>query len=186
MNFPLRGKDGMPKQLTLQEINELDQENFVQALSHLFEGPPWIVRQAWHNRPFASLTQLHEALSAVMYHAPVEQQVALIQAHPDLVGRAALTGALTPESTSEQASAGLNRLTPEEIATFTRFNQSYHERFGFPFVICVRENKKESILAGFETRLHNSRSDEIETALGEIAKICWLRLDDTFQAKSPE
>jgi OHCU decarboxylase len=116
----------------------------------------------------------------------VEQQVALIQAHPDLVGQAALAGTLTPESTSEQASVGLDRLSPEEIATFTRLNQTYHGRFGFPFVICVRENKKESILAGFATRLHNSRQREIETALGEIAKIGWFRLRDLVHADEAE
>jgi OHCU decarboxylase len=110
----------------------------------------------------------------------------LIQAHPDLVGRAARAGTLTPESTSEQASAGLDRLSPEDIATFTQFNHTYHDRFGFPFVICVRENKKESILAGFATRLHNSRPREIETALGEIAKICWFRLRDTVHADEAE
>jgi len=102
----------MPKQMTLQEINTLDQERFVMAFGSLFEGPPWIVRQAWHARPFNSLTHLHEALCTVMYHAPVEQQVALIQAHPDLVGHAALAGTLTPESTNEQASVGLDRLSP--------------------------------------------------------------------------
>lgn len=170
--------DSMPKQLTLQQINALDQEDFVQALSPLFEGSPWIARQAWYARPFTSLSELDQALDTVMYQAPVEQQVALIQAHPDLVGQAALAGTLTPESTSEQASVGLDRLSPEEIATFTRLNQTYHGRFGFPFVICVRENKKESILAGFATRLHNSRPREIETALGEIAKIGWFRLRD--------
>ena len=169
----------MPKQMTLQEINTLDQERFVIALGSLFEGPPWIVRQTWQARPFRSLTHLHQALCTVMYHAPVEQQVELIQAHPDLVGRAALAGTLTPESTHEQASVGLDRLSPEEIATFTRLNQTYRDRFGFPFVISVRENKKESILAGFAARLHNSRSREIEIALGEIAKICWYRLRDT-------
>ena len=168
----------MPKQMTLQEINTLDQERFVMAFGSLFEGPPWIVRQAWHARPFNSLTHLHEALCTVMYHAPVEQQVVVIQAHPDLVGQAALAGTLTPESTSEQASVGLDRLSPEEIATFTQLNKTYRDRFGFPFVICVRENKKESILAGFATRLQNSRSREIETALDEIAKICWFRLRD--------
>src|SRR5579875_31123 len=150
------------KRLTLQEVNALEQEDFVAAVGSLFEGPPWIVRQAWFARPFNSLTHLHGALCAVMYNAPVEQQIALIQAHPDLVGRAALAGTLSPASTGEQAAAGLDRLSPEEIATFTRLNQAYHERFGFPFVICARENKKESILAGFAQRLHNSRDQEIE------------------------
>lgn len=166
----------MPEQLTLQQINALDQESFVRSLASLFEGPPWIVREGWNARPFASIVELHRALCDVMYQAPIERQVALIQAHPDLVGRAALAGTLTSESANEQSSAGLDRLSPEEIATFTRLNQDYHDRFGFPFVICVRENKKESILEGFATRLHHARSTEIETALGEIAKICWFRL----------
>src|SRR5438046_7894622 len=103
----------MPKQMTLQEINTLDQERFVMAFGSLFEGPPWIVRQAWHARPFNSLTHLHEALCTVMNHAPVEQQVALIQANPDLVGQAALAGTLTPETNNTTASVGLDVFSQE-------------------------------------------------------------------------
>lgn len=165
-------------QMTLQDVNALDQEHFVAVLGTLFEGPPWIVTQGWHARPFASLDQLYQALCNVMYNAPVEQQIALLQAHPDLVGQAALAGTLTPESTHEQASAGLDRLFPEEIATFTQLNQAYRNRFGFPFVICARENKKASILAGFAARLEHFRAQEIEIALGEVAKICFFRLHD--------
>ncbi len=167
------------QQLTLQEVNALDQESFVAALGSLFEGPPWIVRQAWSARPFTTLTDLHQALCKVMYDAPIEQQIVLLQAHPDLVGRAALAGTVSSASTGEQAAAGLNQLTPTEIATFNRYNQAYRERFGFPFVICARENKKESILAGFATRINNAGEQEIHIALGEVAKICWLRLLDT-------
>src|SRR5437667_7409017 len=169
----------MSEKLTLEEINVLNQESFVTAFGSLFEGSSWIVRQTWYARPFASLTELHQAFCTIMYQAFIDQQVALIQAHPDLVGRAALAGTLTPESTNEQASVGLDRLSPQEIATFMRLNQTYRDRFGFPFVICVRENKKESILAGFATRLQHSPSREIETALDEIARICWYRLRDT-------
>lgn len=165
-------------QLTLREINAFDQAHFIEALGSLFEGPPWIVEQAWQERPFESREQLFQALCAVMYQAENEQQVALLQAHPDLVGRAALAGTLTPESTREQASAGLNALSPQEIATFQRLNVEYRARFQFPFVICVRENKKESILAGFSARLPHSRAEEIRIALGEVVKICALRLQD--------
>lgn len=165
--------------LTLRAVNALDQAAFVAALGPLFEGPPWIVRAAWHARPFASLEQLHQALCDVMDAAPEERQVSLLRAHPDLVGRAALAGTLGPASTAEQSAAGLDRLTPEEIAEFSRLNVAYHERFGFPFVICAREQRKESILAGFAARLGNPRAREIETALGEVAKICRLRLRDT-------
>lgn len=165
-------------QLTLQEINACDQESFVQALAALFEGPPWIVHAAWQQRPFSDRAQLQQALSSIMYSASQEQQVALLRAHPDLMGRAALAGTLTPSSTREQAAAGLVRLSPEEIATFRRLNAAYQERFGFPFVICARENKKESILAGFSTRLQHTREQEIANALAEVAKICSLRLQD--------
>ena len=167
--------------ISLQELNTLDQESFVQALRSLFEGPPWIVREAWHVRPFESVAHLHQSLCDVMYHASVGQQIALLQAHPDLVGRAALAGTLTPESTSEQAAAGLGHLSAEEIATFNRLNATYRDLFDFPFVICARENKKDSILEGFATRLHNSREQEIAIALGEVAKICALRLQDTIR-----
>jgi OHCU decarboxylase len=106
----------------------------------------------------------------------------LIQAHPDLVGRAALAGTLTPQSNVEQVSAGLHELTPDEIATFQRFNQAYRDRFGFPFIICARLNKKEAILAAFPKRLAHSREQEIETALEEIFKIARLRLEDLVAA----
>jgi 2-oxo-4-hydroxy-4-carboxy-5-ureidoimidazoline decarboxylase len=169
-------------QITIAEVNMLDQERFVALLGPLFEQSPWIAADAWPRRPFASLHELHGALCSVMYRATPKQQVALIQAHPDLVGRAARAGTLTPESRGEQASAGLDQLSPEEIAAFMEMNRAYHERFGFPFVICVRENRKAAILAGFRARLDHARGDEIRTALGEIAKISHLRLLDRVRS----
>jgi 2-oxo-4-hydroxy-4-carboxy-5-ureidoimidazoline decarboxylase len=175
------------KQITLQKLNTLDQDAFTAALASVFEGPPWIVRAAWSARPFRSLADLHNALCTVLYYqASIEQQIDLLRAHPDLVGRAALAGSLSPDSTREQAAAGLDRLSPAEIATFTQFNQTYYERFGFPFVICARENKKDSILAGFTNRLQNTREQEITIALGEVAKICALRLRDLVLVDAKE
>lgn len=168
--------------LSIEELNACDQASFVEAIGFVFENTPWIAAATWAQRPFADRAQLHQSLCATMYAASAEQQVALIQAHPDLVGRAALAGALGPESTGEQAAAGLNQLTPEEIAEFTRLNAAYRARFGFPFVICARENKKAGILAGFAARLPNSREAEIAAALSEIAKIVWLRLCDRVAA----
>jgi OHCU decarboxylase len=103
-----------------------------------------------------------------------EAQLALIREHPDLVGRAVLT----TESKGEQAAAGLMNLTPPEASLFDRYNREYRARFGFPFVICARLNKKDAILAAFPTRLQNSPEDERATALGEIFKIARLRLAD--------
>ena len=166
--------------LTVDTINCLDRSAFVDAFGSLFEGSPWIASKAWEDGPFDSVEDLHEKLCVVMYGASREQQLALIRGHPDLVGRAALAGTLSRESTGEQAAAGLDRLSPDEIVAFNRLNTQYKERFGFPFVICARENKKESILAGFATRLHNTPDEEIVTALGEIARIAWYRLLDTM------
>ncbi|MBX6342995.1 MAG: 2-oxo-4-hydroxy-4-carboxy-5-ureidoimidazoline decarboxylase, partial [Thermomicrobiaceae bacterium] len=117
-------------------------------------------------------------LRAAVDAAPPERQRALIRAHPDLAGRLAVAGELTAESAREQASAGLDRLSPEEFAEFTRLNQAYRERFGFPFVICVRDHSRESILAAFRARLANSEEQEVATALREIARIAELRLRD--------
>jgi OHCU decarboxylase len=117
----------------------------------------------------------------MMWNAPAPLKLALIRAHPDLAGKAAIAGDLTAESTREQASAGLDRLTPDEYATFIRLNTTYRERFEFPFIICVREHTKESILARFEERLAHDRDREIEAALTEIGKIARLRLLDTVQ-----
>ncbi|MFI5273131.1 MAG: 2-oxo-4-hydroxy-4-carboxy-5-ureidoimidazoline decarboxylase [Ktedonobacterales bacterium] len=167
---------------TIADLNALDRNGFAAALGGLFEGPPWIVEQAVAARPFASRDALYRALCAAMYAAPEARQEALIRAHPDLVGRAALAGTLTSASTAEQAAAGLDRLTADEVVMFQRLNAEYQAKFGFPFVICARANKKDSILAGFAARLGNTRQQEIAAALAEIAKICWLRLSDTVAA----
>jgi OHCU decarboxylase len=167
--------------ITLTAVNALDHDDFVALLGPLFEHSPWIAAETWPARPFTSLGQLHQALCATMYAAPVERQVALIQAHPDLAGKAAIAGELTAASTREQSSAGLGQLFPEEFAAFTRLNAAYREAFGFPFVICAREHTKTSILEQFSRRLEHSRDHEINTALGEIAKIARLRLLDAVR-----
>ena len=169
-----------PPTLSLAALNGGDEAQFVAAVAPLFEGAPTWVARAWAARPFADAEALHDALTQVMLSATPDEQVALIAAHPDLVGRAALAGTLTPHSQGEQGAAGLDRLSVEEVATFTRLNAAYRERFAFPFVICARENKKESIVAAFHARLSGSRDEEIRVALGQVAMIARLRLLDTI------
>ena len=164
--------------IQLEEFNSLDRDDFVRVIGPVFEQSPWIAEAAWPRRPFANVEDLHTALCEIVRSAGPEKQLALIRAHPDLVGRAALAGSLSAASTREQASAGLDKLTAAEIALFQKQNRAYQERFGFPFVICARENRKEAILSAFEKRLKNTRPEEIQTALGEIARIGWLRLAD--------
>lgn len=172
----------MPEQprLTLNLINTLDRAGFTAALGHLFEGTPAIAEQTWDARPFETPAALEQALSTTMRAMPQDTQIALIRAHPDLAGRAAIAGELTADSQREQASIRLDQLSPAEFERFHMLNSAYREQFGFPFVICVREHTRASILDNFEQRLGNQRDVEVATALTEIAKIAGLRLHDLF------
>ncbi len=178
---PPQSPVGDSRRLTLDQVNDLDHQSFVANFGAVYEDSPWIAAAAWNARPFASLDDLHRALSAVVENATRDRQEALIRAHPDLVGKAARAGTLTRASAGEQAAVGLDRLSPAEIAEFDRLNRAYRERFGVPFVICARENKKETILAGFDRRLRNTRDDEVAAALAEIAKIARYRLRDLVE-----
>jgi OHCU decarboxylase len=169
------------RRLTVDEVNGLDRDTFVSKFGSLFEHSPWVAEGAWRERPFGDFAELYEAFVGAMYEAPRARQLDLIRAHPDLAGKVAVAGELTAESEREQAFAGLNKLTPEEYEDFQRLNTAYRDKFGFPFIVCVREHGKETILASAAARLGHSRSEEIETALGEIARIARLRLEDLVE-----
>jgi OHCU decarboxylase len=163
---------------TLAHLNVCPRDEFVSLVGPVFERSPWIAEAVTDRRPFASAEQLHAALCAIVRAAPADRQVALIQAHPDLVGQAVLTA----ESSREQAAAGLMGLTPDDIARFDRYNTAYAARFGFPFVICARKNKKDAILRAFPERLTHSKDEEIAIALEQIFQIAQLRIADLLQA----
>ena len=150
-----------------------DRDSFVATYGPLFEHSPWVAEDAYEKGPFANDDEAYEALCAAMYEAPPERQLALVRAHPDLAGRVAMT----EESTREQAGAGLDQLSPDEYEAFMRANTAYRERFGIPFVICVGEHDKASILAAAEARVQNEPEQELRTALDEVAKIARLRLE---------
>jgi 2-oxo-4-hydroxy-4-carboxy-5-ureidoimidazoline decarboxylase len=171
---------------TLPTLNESDRAAFTAALGHLFEHSPWVAEETWLRRPFASAEALHASLCATMRAAPREQQLALIRAHPDLAGRLAQQRQLTADSAREQASAGLDRLTDAELAAFTRQNDAYKARFGFPFIICARLNAKAAILSAMQARGANPPDTEFATALGEIEKIARLRLQDVLGITKPQ
>jgi 2-oxo-4-hydroxy-4-carboxy-5-ureidoimidazoline decarboxylase len=142
-------------------------------MTALFEHSPWVEARA-DARP--SSGDRHADLMAVVHGATPEEQLALIRAHPELAGKAAV--ALTEASAAEQASAGLDRLSQAEFDRFHALNATYREKFGFPFIICVRLTDKAGILAAMERRLLNDRDAEIATAIDEIGKIVRLRLED--------
>lgn len=165
---------------TLAALNSSDRAAFVAALGHLFEHSPWVAEETFSKGPFADADALHAALCGTMMDASPERQLALVRAHPDLAGRLARAGELTPSSAREQSAAGLDRLTPDEASEIVRLNDAYKARFGFPFVICARLNAKGAILASMRSRAANSPKEELSTALGEIAKIARLRLNEAL------
>ncbi len=152
----------------------MDQPEFIAKYANIFEHSPWVPERAFAHGPFPNKTALHAAFVAVVNEAGEAKQLDLIRAHPELGARIALTDA----STAEQQGAGLKNLTSEEFAQFSQMNAAYREKFGFPFVICVRRHTKSSILAAFAQRLTHDAATERLTALAEIAEIAKLRLED--------
>lgn len=167
--------------MKLSDLNNCSVPGFVAVCGAAFEHSPWIAERTAARRPFRSRDELHSALCATVGAASADEQLALIRAHPDLVGRMARRANLTSESAREQSAAGLDDLTVEESRQLDEFNTAYRAKFGFPFVICARENKKHAILAAFPARLTNTPDREASTALAEIAKIARLRLFDAVE-----
>jgi len=164
--------------LTLARLNSMNRTGFTTALGFAFELSPWVVERAWDERPFASVEAMHGAMMDELRAASTEDKLALIRAHPELAGKAAIAKTLTAESTAEQASAGLDKLTPEQFARFHQLNAAYNARFGFPFIICVRLNDKASILRAMEARAAHDEAAEIAEAITQIGLISKLRLLD--------
>ena len=160
--------------MSVIDANALDTAAFVARYRELFEHSPWVVERAARRRPF---DDVFGGLMQVVYDASPDDQLALIRAHPELAGRAAIDRTLTAASAAEQASAGLDRLDEDEFHRFHALNHAYRQRFGFLFVICVRLQDKAGILAELQRRLDAPRNDEIATALAEIGKIVHLRLE---------
>ena len=164
--------------MALANLNAADEAGFMAALGDVYEHAPWVAQAALKQRPFGTLAALHAAMMDVVRAAPPEQRLALIKGHHDLAGKAARAGTMTLESKAEQASAGLDHLSADELARFTALNAAYRARFGFPFIMAVKGKSKADILAAFQRRLANDAEPETRTALDEIDRIAALRLKD--------
>ena len=167
--------------LALDDINRCTPQQFSAAFGAVYEHSPWIAERAFARRPFASRLELQLALYGVVQGASDDEKVALIRAHPELAGREARAGTLTAESAGEQAAAGLGTLTAEEAAELRRMNALYASRFGFPFVICARQNRKDAILGTLRARLSNTREQEVANAIAQIGEIARLRIADMVE-----
>jgi 2-oxo-4-hydroxy-4-carboxy-5-ureidoimidazoline decarboxylase len=164
-------------QKALSDLNACGKADFVAALANIFEYSPWIAEKAADARPFAGIKQLFEAMKAAVERAPSGLRLALIKAHPDLANKTQRAAGLTAESSAEQSSVGLDRLSDAEYEAFERVNNAYRAKFGFPYIVCVRRHTRDSILSNFERRLPNDAATEIAASIGEICRIAALRLD---------
>lgn len=163
---------------SLADVNAMSAEAFVAAFGDIAEDSPWVAAAAAAKRPFASREAMIAAFATAVTEASQADRLALLRAHPDLAGRAALAGGIGAESASEQAGAGLDRLTQEDFARFTALNQAYRDRFGFSFILAVRGATSRDILAAFEARIGNAREREFATAIEQVCRIMRFRLED--------
>jgi 2-oxo-4-hydroxy-4-carboxy-5-ureidoimidazoline decarboxylase len=172
-------------QKTLSDLNACSNDDFVEALANIFEYSPWIAEQAAAARPYTGVKQLFAAMKAVVDRATPELRLALIKAHPDLADKTQRAAGLTAESSAEQNSVGLDRLSDAEYEAFERVNNAYRAKFGFPYIVCVRRHSKDSILSDFERRLPNGATAEVATSIAEICRIAALRVDQLVTGEDP-
>jgi len=164
-------------QKPLDELNACTPSDFVAALGNIFEYSPWVAEKASAVRPFPGVNALFAAMKTTVERAPEQLRLKLIKSHPDLADKTRRAAGLTAESTAEQNSAGLDRLSDAEYEAFKRLNDAYRAKFGFPYIVCVRRHTKDSILRDFEVRLPNDAATEMVTSIGEVCRIAALRLD---------
>ena len=167
----------MSASCSITALSGLDREGFVAAIGAVFEHSPWIAARAWERRPFADRAALDQAFVEVLAAAGREELLGLILAHPELASKAALRGELAEHSAREQAGAGLNACTPEELGTIRELNDAYRSHFGWPFIVAVKGLSRQQIIAAMRTRLNHSAEDEFAEALLQIRRIAGLRLD---------
>ena len=157
----------------------LSRAAFVEAFADIYEHSPWVAEKAYDLGELGALDDiesLHQRMSDILLSADHAAQLALINAHPDLAGKAAVQGELTESSTHEQAGAGIHQCTAEEFARFTQLNEAYKARFQFPFIMAVKGSNRHQILASFEKRIHNDVEAEFKEALSQINLISLFRL----------
>jgi 2-oxo-4-hydroxy-4-carboxy-5-ureidoimidazoline decarboxylase len=162
--------------MTIDALNSLSREDFVNAVGWVFEGSPWVADRVWNSRIFEDADSLHQAMVNQVEAASREEQLALLRAHPDLGTRARITAA----SGAEQATAGLDQLTPPEFERLERLNTEYRDKFGFPFLFAVKGSSKHDILRELEQRLEDDPEREYREALRQVYRIARFRIEDSI------
>jgi 2-oxo-4-hydroxy-4-carboxy-5-ureidoimidazoline decarboxylase len=169
---------------TLTQLNAMSVDAFVATLAGIFEHSPWVAEAVVGQRPFPTADALYDAMCRAVDGASGAVQLKLINAHPELAGKAAVRGELTAESTREQSGAGLDQCSEQEFAKLQALNARYREKFGFPFILAVRGYDRAGIIRNFEARVSNSRDNELRESLKQIYRIARLRIDELIEPPS--
>jgi 2-oxo-4-hydroxy-4-carboxy-5-ureidoimidazoline decarboxylase len=159
--------------MTIDDLNAMSRDGFVEAVGWVFEHSPWVAERAWPRRPFESVSALHDAMVAEVNAAPLAEQTALLRAHPDLGARVSSEASLR-----EQARVGLDALTAADAERLRTLNAAYREKFGFPFLLAVKGATKDDILKALERRLPSPRDAEQQEAMRQVFRIARFRLEE--------
>ncbi len=174
-----RCRPAMSSNPTFSGLSALSRNGFVAKFSEVYEHSPWVAERAWDaglNVQHETLDELAASLARIVDEAGDEAQLTLIKAHPDLAGRAAQRGELTNASNDEQSSAGIDQCSAEEFTQFGQYNDRYKQKFGFPFIMAVKNSNRHLILAAFNKRLENDYATEFAEAIRQIHHIARFRL----------
>lgn len=167
----------------MEKVMQLSREKFMEVYGDVFEGTPWLAERVWETAldQQPSARRLHYVFEHFIRPASDEEKLALLQNHPPLAVATKRQKDLSTDSQMEQRSAGLDRCTPEEFAEFEDLNARYLEKFGFPFIIAVKGLDPYRILEIFRERISNNREEEFETAIEQVIRIGWFRIEDRFE-----
>ena len=160
--------------MTIFQLNALPISEFVEQVGWVFEHSSWVARRVWKHRPFASLDDLHARMTGEVASSSTPEKLALLRAHPDLGTRAKISHT----SAREQAGAGLDQMTPVEFARLHQLNETYKQKFGFPFLFAVKGSTKVRVMQALEARIQSAPDEEFQEALRQVYRIARFRLED--------
>ncbi|KAF6036905.1 URAD [Bugula neritina] len=170
--------------MLITEVNKMRFKEFIRLFGNVIENCPLVAAAVWSDLPVRNLESLQTSIEKFVDQLSSAGKVGMLRCLPDLAGRLAAAGQMSDDSKLEQKAAGLDDLTPSEKSQINSLNKRYKDKFGFPFVICARENKKDAILKGLAQRLNNEKDQEIRIGVSEVKKICWLRLTRIVSQRS--
>ena len=161
----------------LNKINKLSETEFTEVFGNIFENASWIAKKLYLKKPFGNFLDLSKKMISVFEDADNQSKLKILRSHPDLADKTKI-GALTQDSNKEQNNAGLDQCTKEEFNEFKNLNDKYKSKFGFPFILAVKERKKSEILANFQKRILSDKKIEFDEAIKQVKQIASLRLKE--------